>query len=113
MEVNNAKNRSSEVRQRSQRSELKGKPRSVGAFSRVSTRDGSDQIGVGREDSNQSDTFISGEQSADQIAGKLISQLIDETEKQLAYHEQQAQVLRQRLKELKQISDISDTKYTE
>lgn len=108
MEVKNAKNRSSKVGKGSKRSQSEGQSRSLGAFSTASTSDGIDQIGISREDSNESDTFVSGKQPDGSIPGKIISQLVDETEKQLAYHEQQAEILRERLKELKQIPNITE-----
>jgi hypothetical protein len=107
MEIKNGENRSSKVWQRSERSELESESRSVGTFPAVSAEYGSYQVRTGREDSNKSDTFISGEQSIGEISGKIISQLINETEKQLAYHEEQAEVLRERIQELKQFSEVS------
>lgn len=107
MEAKNAKQRSSKVGKGSQRSKLESEPRSVGTVSRPSAESGTYQVGASRKDSNESNTLISGEQSIDSIPGKIIGQLVDETEKQLAYHEQQAEVLRERLRELKRIPDIT------
>jgi len=107
MEVKNAKQRSSKVGKASKRSKSESEPRSLGTVSRPSAEFGANQVGVSREDSNESDSFVGREQPVGTISGKVIKQLVDETEKQLAYHEQQAEVLRERLKELKQIPDIT------
>ncbi|MBG1240991.1 hypothetical protein [Nostoc sp. NZL] len=114
MESKNGKNGSSKFRQGSEGSQLEGESRSVGAFSAASSEHGSYQIATLGADSYKSDTFVTGQQSIGEFSGKLVSQLIDETEKQLAYYEQQAEVLRDRLKELKQIPEsLTDVNHTE
>ena len=105
MEIKNGGQRSSEVWQGSKGSQSESEPRSVGAFSTTSTGDGSYQVGAGRKDSDKSNTLVAAQHRANQVTGKFVSQLIDETEKQLAYHEQQTELLRNRLQELKQIPD--------
>ncbi len=105
MESKNGKNRSSEVGQGSQRSQPQGESRSLGTLSGFSANYGSYQIATLREDSDKSDTAVTREQSISEVTGKLVSQLIDETEKQLAYYEQQSELLRERLKELKHLPD--------
>ncbi|MEH2379173.1 MAG: hypothetical protein V7K27_09855 [Nostoc sp.] len=103
MESKNGKNRTTEIRQGSYRSQPEGTPRSMGTLSGTSAGYGTYQIPTFREDCDESDTLVAGQQSASEIAGKLVSQLVEETEKQLAYYEQQSELLRIRLKELKQI----------
>jgi hypothetical protein len=103
MESKNGKNGSSKFRQGSQGSQLESESRSVGAFSAASSQHGSYPIATLRADSDKPNTVVTGEQSIGELSGKLVSQLIDETEKQLAYYEQQADVLRERLQELKGI----------
>ncbi|WP_414546079.1 hypothetical protein [Nostoc sp. CCY0012] len=107
MEVNNAKQRSSKVRKGSERSKSESEPRGLGTVSGTSAEYGTYQVTTGREDSNESNISISGEQPIGSIPGKIIGQLVDETEKQLAYHEQQAEILRERLRELNQIPNIT------
>ncbi|MCC5641328.1 hypothetical protein LC593_37150 [Nostoc sp. CHAB 5844] len=105
MEVKNAKQRKAE-RQRNERSKPESESRSMGTFSGVSANDGSNQIRIGGKNSDESNTSVAGEQSSSEISGKIIRQLVDETEKQLAYHEQQAELLREMLKELKQVPEV-------
>ncbi|MBE9201504.1 MULTISPECIES: hypothetical protein [unclassified Nodularia (in: cyanobacteria)] len=95
-------------RTRNQGSKLESKPGCLGTFSAISPEHGTYQIRAGREDSNKSDIAILGGESIQRITGKLISQLITEADKQLAYHEQQAGFLRERIEELKHISEISE-----
>ncbi|MEH2390034.1 MAG: hypothetical protein V7K14_30575 [Nostoc sp.] len=104
MESKNGKNRTTEIRQGSYRSQPEGTPRSMGTLSGPSTGYGTYQIPAFGEDRDKSDTLVAGQQSVSEIAGKLVSQLVEETEKQLAYYEQQSELLRNRLKELKQIA---------
>ncbi|WP_414574111.1 hypothetical protein [Nostoc sp. CCY 9925] len=103
MERKNGKNRSPKIGQRSYRSELKSASRSVGAIPGASTNYGTHQIPTFRENSDKSDINISKQHSSSAVTGEVVGQLIEETEKQLAYHEQQADLLRNRLKELRQI----------
>ncbi|PHJ56048.1 hypothetical protein VF14_36975 [Nostoc linckia z18] len=103
MERKNGKNRSPKIGQRSYRSELKGTSRSVGAIPRASANYGTHQIAAFRENSNKSNTNISRQYSDGAVTGEVVSQLIEEAEKQLTYHEQQAELLRDRLQELRQI----------
>ncbi len=88
---------------------LKSESRCLGTFSGVSTEHGTYQIRACGEDSHKSDISVLRGESVEGIAGKLLSQLICEADKQLAYHEQQASLLRQRIEELKQISEIQDS----
>ncbi|WP_138500926.1 hypothetical protein [Nostoc sp. PA-18-2419] len=103
MERKNGKNRSPKIGQRSYRSELKSASGSVGAISGTSTDSGTYKIATFRENSDKSDIDISRQRSSSGITGEVVGQLIEETEKQLSYHEQQADLLRNRLKELRQI----------
>ncbi|MEH2414469.1 hypothetical protein [Nostoc sp.] len=104
MESKNGKNRTTEIRQGSHRSKPEGTPRSMGTLSGTSAGYGTYQIPTFGENSDESDTLVAGQQSVSEVAGKLVSQLVEETEKQLAYYEQQSELLRNRLKELKQIA---------
>ncbi|MEN2383682.1 MAG: hypothetical protein KA716_33420 [Gloeotrichia echinulata DEX184] len=110
MAVKNGRQRSPEIGTGRKGSESQGQPGSMGAFSATSAKDGAYEIRTGGEDSNEPNTVVTGEQRTIEIGGKLVRQLIDENEKQLAYHEQQAKhheqqadLLRERLQELKQI----------
>lgn len=107
MEIKNATNRSSEVWKGSKGSQSESEPSSMGTLSTSSSEYGSNQVRTGRENSEPGNTVVTGERSSEGITGKIISQLTTETEKQLAYHEQQAAILRDRLNELKELSEIS------
>ncbi|MBN3924020.1 hypothetical protein [Nostoc sp. NMS4] len=86
----------------------------MGAFPGTSSEYGSYKVGASREDSDKSNTVVTGGCTTSQIPGKLVSQLIDETEKQLAYYEEQVEVLKDRLKELKEIPEnLTDVDHTE
>ncbi|WP_029637099.1 MULTISPECIES: hypothetical protein [Nostocales] len=114
MEVKNGRKRTSQIGERSEGSELESQPRSMGAFPAVSSGNGSFEIGASRKDSNESNTVITGKHPVDEITGKFVSQLIDETEKQLAYYEDQAELLKTRLEELRRIPEnLLDLEHTE
>lgn len=107
MEVKNGENRSSEGRQSSDISDFEARPRRMGDASGIGVGHGTNQITVGGNDSNQGNTFVPRGQTDEGIAGKIIRQLIDETEKQLAYHKNQVEALESRLVELNQIPTIT------
>lgn len=106
MEKKNAK-RSSEFKKEPQDSQLETRSRSLGTVSRPSRKDGSYKVRVSRENSNESNYFVRRKLPSGGISGKALRQLVDETEKQLAFYEQQAEALRVRLEELKQIPGIA------
>ncbi|MEH1992359.1 hypothetical protein [Nostoc sp.] len=105
MEQINGKNRSSQPSQKSQNSQLKVRDGSLGIISGNSSEYGFNQIAVSREDSSEPNILIVGQWSNNGIPGKIISQLIEENEKQLAYHEQQAELIKSRIKQLKDIPE--------
>nr|MDZ8015122.1 hypothetical protein [Nostoc sp. ZfuVER08] len=106
MEKNNAKNRTPKFSKKSQNCQFETRVGSLGSLSRISSKHGSNKIGASRKDRHKSDTVESRERKCGAIPGKVIDQLIDETEKQIAYYEQQTELLRDRLKELKQLPQI-------
>lgn len=103
MDAINAQNRSPQFSKESQNSKPETRGGCLGTFPRSSSQHGAYKVGAGREDSSESNIFIPGQHSNTAVPGKIVSQLIQETEKQLAYYEQQAEVLRVRLQELKEI----------
>ncbi len=112
MEKEHGKNRSPELSEEREDSQLKARVGGVGSFSESSAEHEFDQIGTGRENSYESNIVVVGEQSFAGINGKLIRQLVSETENQLAYHEQQseyherqAELLKQRVNKLKLIAE--------
>jgi hypothetical protein len=102
MEIEDAEQRSSKG-ERSKRRQPEGESGSVGTLSRVGALNGDYKVGTSRKDSDTSNTLVAGERTSGEVAGEAINQLIDETEKQLAYYEQQAEILRDRLEELRRI----------
>jgi len=93
-----------------QGSKFKSQLQRLGTFSGVGTESGTYQVGTCGKDSHESDISIVGGASSEGIGGKLLSQLIAEASKQLAYHEQQATLLRARVEELKQVSESINSK---
>jgi hypothetical protein len=104
---NDGKDRKAEGK-RNEGGRAKGSSRSLATLPRTGAEYGTYQVGASREDSQASDTFVLGRESIEGIAGKLISQLINEAEKQLAYHDQQSQLLKSRIEELRQLSESTD-----
>jgi hypothetical protein len=104
METKNGRKRTTKIGQRDKRSKSKSQPRGVGTVSESGAEYGTIQIGASRKDSDQGNSDTRGSFSNNPIPGKIVSQLVEETEKQLAYHEQQTEILRKRLNELKEIN---------
>jgi hypothetical protein len=104
--------RSPQIGTGSERCKPEGQSGSMGAVSTASAKHGSYEVGASGENSNESNTVVTGEGASTGISGKLVRQLVNENEKQLAYHEQQAkyhqqqsELTRQRIEELKQIPE--------
>ena len=109
MELKDGKNRTSEDRQSSNIGNFEARSGSLGEFSISSTEHGHDEVRASGENSEQGNTVTSAQQSLNGIPGKIAGQLITETEKQLAYHEQQVEVLKDRLQELKDFTNINES----
>lgn len=103
MTVQHGQQRSSEIWTGYQGCKPESESRSMGTFRSASEEHGSYQVGTSGENSRESYFVGTGEQPGQTISGKIISQLVEETEKQLAYYEQQSEILRERLTELKAI----------
>lgn len=103
MDMNDGKSRSSEVRQGDDIGNPESRSRCMGTFQGFSAKDGTYQIATSGEDSYKSNISTTGEQSDTSISGKIIRQLVNETEKQLAYHKSQVETLESRLEELKAV----------
>lgn len=111
MELNNDKQRTPKIREGSKGSKFEGESTSVETLSNSCRNTGVNTFPVSGENSQQRNTAIRRKQSSIGITGEVINQLVQETEKQLAYHSDQVKVLERRLKELSQISDsIKDKK---
>ncbi|MBW4642934.1 MAG: hypothetical protein KME23_08050 [Goleter apudmare HA4340-LM2] len=107
MRSDNAKNRSPKNRESSDISDVKGNSGIMGATATISVESGNDQIRTGTKDSKQRDTVSSRKWSSNGVTGKIIGQLIGETERQLAYHKTQVNELETRLQELHQLAEES------
>ncbi|MEH2310741.1 MAG: hypothetical protein V7K35_04770 [Nostoc sp.] len=105
MENQNGKNRSSQLSEKSQNSQFEIRDGSLGTLPRTSPKHGFNQITIGGKDSDEPNSLVIGQWSDNGISGKIIGQLIDENEKQLAYHEQQAELIKDRIKQLKEIPE--------
>lgn len=106
MEVQNGQNRPPQFSKQSKDSKPKTRVGSLGSFSGVSTEYGADKIAASREDSYQSDTAITGQRTDEGLPGEVVAQLIDENEKQLTYHQQQIELIKARIEDLKRIPEI-------
>lgn len=114
MGIKNAKDRSSKKRQSSDIRNFESNTRIVGVTSTISPESRNDQIGVSGENSQQTNTFSSRKRSSSGITGKIVRQLIEETERQLAYYKTQATELEARLQELYELSeDLEQQEKTE
>jgi hypothetical protein len=114
MEKTNGKERPPQLSEEPQDRQLKVRVGSLGSVSSNGSRDGTYKITTSRENSNQSNTLVEGQRSLSGIPGKIVSQLIYENEKQLAYHEEQAQLIKDRIQELKQIPEsLTDVNHTQ
>ena len=108
MDDKNGKNGKTEDERGSQRSQLESEPKCLGVIS-VSGRElGTHQIGTRGENRHEPDTFVSGKLTDSVIAGKIAGQLVEEAEKQLAYHEEQVEVIREQLHVLREIAKTSN-----
>lgn len=104
MDSNNGRTRSAQGKG-SERSKSKSEPSSMGTLSGASAEHGTHPIRASRKNSNKSNTVVAGEGSLEGISGKIIGQLVEETDKQLAYHKEQIKALEERRRELQQISE--------
>ncbi|MEH2320838.1 hypothetical protein [Nostoc sp.] len=105
MEKQNGKNGSSQLSEKSQDSQFKVRDRSLGTIPVLSSEHGLNQIPTSGEDSDQPNLPVIGQWSSNGIPGKIIGQLIDENERQLAYHEQQVELIKGRIKQLREIPE--------
>ena len=121
MEQINGKDRSPQPQEESENSKFTFGVGSLGTIPESSFKHESYEVRVSRENSNESNNLVAGERALDGVGGKLVRQLVNETEKQLAYHqqqseyhEQQAELLKQRLEDLKEIpKKFVETEHTE
>jgi hypothetical protein len=88
-QTTDGKQRSSEHKGSNQDSHLEGESRGVGAIPAFGEQLRDYEIKASRDDSNGADTLSAGEWTGGSVFGKLVSQLIEENEKQLAYHKEQ------------------------
>lgn len=103
MSNTDAKNRTTKIKQGSKGCQSEGQSGGVGTVRSTSKRIGTYKIGTGGGDSDRQDSSQS-KLSAYGVPGKILSQLIEENQKQLAYHEQQVETLRKQAEELMSLS---------
>ncbi|MHC5768939.1 MAG: hypothetical protein ACYTXI_25615 [Nostoc sp.] len=119
--INNGKQRSPQQEGSNQISHLESEPRGMGIIPAFGGEFGDYKIGTGRKNSDEPDTSFGGEWTDRGIPGKILGQLIDENEKQLAYHQeqcyyhqQQIKNIQDRLENLKQIPEsLADIVHTQ
>lgn len=105
MGITDAENRSSKKRESGYIRDIESDTRIMGSTTSDGFKPGNDQVRASRENSQQTDTFSSGECTDERISGKIVRQLIKETERQLAYYKTQADELETRLQELQQLTE--------
>ncbi|MBN3911088.1 MAG: hypothetical protein HWQ35_32470 [Nostoc sp. NMS1] len=119
--ITNGKQRTPQQKGSNQTSHVKSEPRGMGIIPAFGGKPGDYEIGTSRKDSNEPDAVSPGEWTDGGISGKLIGQLIDENEKQLAYHQEQcyyhqtqAQKVQDTLERLRQIPEtLADIVHTQ
>ena len=77
----------------------------MGAIQTTSSKPGIYQIGASGKNSQKRDTIINSKLSSYGIPGKIISQLIEKLQEQLAYHEQEVKEIKNQIDELNQFSE--------
>ncbi len=113
MGMGNGKNRPSEKRESRDIRDFESNPGIMGSTSTISREPGNDKIRVSGESGQQGDTASTGERSSNGVTGEIVRQLIQETERQLAYYKTQASELEIRLQELHQLDkDFSQDEKT-
>lgn len=112
MEEKNGKDRSSKFSEKPENSQFALRVGGVGTIPGCSTEHESYEIGTSRENCEERNSIVTGEQPLNTISGKFLRQLVNETEKQLAHHEQQSQyhdrqaeLLQKKLEELQQLAE--------
>ena len=108
MQVNDHEERKTQVKQKCEDSNSYNIPRSMGDVPSYGFGYGDDQVGITGENSKRKSGYIV--QSTSNTSGGIISQLIKETQEQLAYHNQQvefhqeqSQILEHKLKQLDKV----------
>ena len=105
MGFSNEEQRTSKIWERGERSKSESQSASMEEFPGNRGKIGAYKIPVSRENRQQSNTVVRREYSSTGIPGEVIDQLVEETEKQLAYHNDQVKALELRLQELNQLSN--------
>lgn len=72
----------------------------MGDAGRSSFGDGTNPVGVGREDREAGNRAKGAGRKITRVPGKIIRQLIEQLNKELAYHSEQVQVVQKRITEL-------------
>jgi hypothetical protein len=103
MTRNNKDGWKTQVGQECENSNLNGIPRGVGTLSTPSAETRNDPIRARGANSNQSNTFTINIGAG--TPGGMASQLIEEIQRQLAYHKAQVSELEDRLHELQQLTE--------
>ncbi|WP_414544301.1 hypothetical protein [Nostoc sp. CCY0012] len=108
MGITDAENRSSKKRESGDIRNSQSNTRIMGSTSPDGCQSGNDKIRISGENRQQTNTFGFGEGTENRISGKIVRQLIKETERQLAYHKIQASELETRLNELHELTEDLD-----
>lgn len=105
MQCENVQSRSPEIRESGNIRDFEGESRVLGDATNVSIKHGAYQVATRRADCDKPNSVVTPEWTVSGIPGKIVGQLIDENEKQLAYHRHQVEIIENRIQELRQIPD--------
>jgi hypothetical protein len=103
MEIKDGEIRSPQSSQQPKNSQFTSGIRSLGSIPAGGSKHGVNTITVSGEDSCEPDTVVTGQQSDNGLPGKIVGQLFEENEKQLAYHQQQVEIIKARIESLRQV----------
>jgi hypothetical protein len=107
MKVKNGKPRQTKDKRRGDRGKPESESTRLGTVPSISGEHGSNALGASGDDSHQSNTTSTRKPTNGEFFGKIASQLIEEAEKQLAYHKQQTEILKETIKTLKQMANLT------
>ncbi|NJN13168.1 MAG: hypothetical protein HC836_19590 [Richelia sp. RM2_1_2] len=104
--VKNGEKRQTKIKSECENSQFDDIAGGVGNVQEPSPRGGINPFRTTRNDSQESKTNTQYREST--ASGKILSELVDETQKQLAFHEQQVEVQKRRLENLAKLTKEFD-----
>lgn len=106
MGVSDAKNWKTEEQQSLNFGNASSRPRCMGEAKDAGERNGNESFFLSREDSQRGYPSIGRGGASQEITGKSINALIEETEAQLNYHKEQVNILESRLEDIRHTAKL-------